>query len=210
MACSTTPRSGRRLVEELACDDGHDLYEQIYEEAKLALVHHDTATASQLFDACPPSYKNTQRYRKQCKVFRDLCRSGVLQRQQTSVLRETIAGIVHEDTNSAVVIKYAELLCDQGYTAATLDSMTLNDLAHFFSQINFPSGYQTLFERHFERRSSCLTRFLFHTLRIVERCGGAQACVKLARGATKGGTDTKGSVQKPEGEDEEECESTAA
>ena len=178
--CSTTPRSGQKFVEELARNHLYEPHEQIYEEAKLALAKYDTETAMMLFDQCPNSYKNTQRYKKQCGIFKELCHTGILQREQTAELRTELAKIVQESNDSLIVSKYSELMYELGYTANTLKSMTLNDMSHMFSRIRLPCGYKTLIQSHFEKKSDACTRAVFHITRCIERCGGISLCIKMA------------------------------
>jgi hypothetical protein len=133
-----------------------------------------------LFDKCPNSYKNTQRYKKQCGIFKELCHTGILQREQTAELRAELANIVQESKDCLIVSKYSELMYELGYTANTLKAMTLNDMSHMFSRIRLPDGYKTLIQSHFEKKSDVCTRAAFHMFRCTERCGGISLCIKIA------------------------------
>ena len=194
-SCSTTPRSGQHFVDQLARDRLCETHEQIYEEAKLALTKYDTETADILFRQCPGSYKNTQRYRRQCELFRQLCATGILQREQTAALRVELADVVQESDESLVVGKYAELLYEVGYTANSLREMSVYDVQGMCSLVNMPYGYMTLIRAHVLRRTDPCTWFFFHVTHCIERCGGVQACAKMA---------IRGIRRSNEGEEEEE------
>jgi hypothetical protein len=202
--CSITPRSGHVFVEELSRNPRCDAYEHIYEEAKLALLQHDTNAAVMLFERCPPSYRNTERYLNQCKLFSDLCRTGVLQRDQTTSLRETLSAIVCETKESLVVSKYSELLNDMGYTARSFEIMSLRDLPEMFDRVHFAEGYRALIQAHFEKRSDLCTLVVFRITRALEHCSGlhwcaAKGCEYLVLSSTRKRND-HGHVEK-----EKEC-----
>lgn len=112
-ACSTTPRTALRRVEELRkCTD---FFEPLYAEAKLALVQGDVETALALFLEVPVGYRNADRYVEQCHTYARLCASGVIQRPHTDALRVAIGRILNESPSDTCVSRYAEGLYAKGY-----------------------------------------------------------------------------------------------
>lgn len=182
VTCSLTPRSGRAWAEEMACTPGSDPRDQVYAEAKLALVSFDFETAELLFARCDPDYRSVRTYRAQCALYRQLCETGVLRRDTTEPLRRVLAEVLGARTDAIGVTRTAELLHGQGHTAETVRALTLWDADRVLSTL--PDGARRVLETYCHRNSGPLERVSHALARAVAACGGWERCAeRLARQA---------------------------
>jgi hypothetical protein len=184
-ACSTTPRTRQRYLEELACDGA--LHEQLYEEGKLALAAAHVELAATLFAQCPGEYRHVATYQEQCARFMTFCELGIIARDDTAPLRDVVARILGLDTDAIPVVKYSESLRARGYSAVSVEALTLSVSAPLLALVS-DEGHRLLFEQHAVSRSPWWERTAASVERVVARCGGLDRC--LARAERLGRTTT--------------------
>lgn len=184
-ACSTTPRSGRALVEALSHQAIVAREHQLYAEAKLALLDNDVDTATHLFELCPRDYRNTMKYIDYCKTYHDLVARGLVQRATTEPLRRVLARILACGADTPLATSYAERLAKAGFAAEQLDSLTLADADHVYDVVRPHLGARLAMERHFATNTSCAVKLTVAITRSIARCGGVARCVQVARSATR-------------------------
>ena len=165
-ASSTTPRSGRKYLDEL-----RNLHEILYTEAKLALAAGDTRTAIELLDQCPPGYGNARRYRAQIATYDALCTNGVLERKETADVRAYLSAVLGEDAGATCVVRYADNLTHHGYNLRSLRALTLRGVHTAMDRAEMSDGHRVLFEADATERTPLLERVLATALRAAERCG---------------------------------------
>lgn len=174
--CTTTPRSGRKYVEELARTYDVSVHEHIYEEAKLALNGFDLNLARTLFEQCPSDYRNTLAYLEQCRKLEILCAEGVVCRPSTRELRCALTalfgGVPHQ-----VAAQCAERLYAAGYSATAIQSATLWDFEDLNDTLSLSMGYRVRLQTALTSRTSLLDRACIGAARAVRRCGGVEECL---------------------------------
>ena len=126
LASSTTPRTTRRRLEELA--DGGDCSELIYHEIKDAMVVRNTEAAVSLANLLPMDYKNAERYLQQCRMYDRLCEQGLVKREGTSQLRDRLCIILGEGETNQDVARYSDSLLRRGFNAAAIDTCTIHGM----------------------------------------------------------------------------------
>lgn len=184
-SCSLTPRSGRQFVYSLASDHDVDVTESLYNEAKLALSTGDLETAHVLFRQCPYGHRNTASYLQQCTTYKELCTSGVLQRETTSDMRRLLAEILLVDDGSVIVSKYSELLVEHGYTEASFRSLTLWEAEDFLSLSVIPHAHRARLDSFFASNTGNAAKVVIYTYRAAHKCISIGECIKFYKLITK-------------------------
>ena len=123
MATSTTPRTTRSYLEELAKTYTPSPDEVLYNEAKLALGRGEVDAALALFQQVKKGYQNTSAYVAQCHTYRRLCDAGVVQRSRDS-MRATLQALLPHACGM-VLCKYSEVLRRHGYDSHMMEGLTL-------------------------------------------------------------------------------------
>lgn len=173
-ACSTTPRSGKALVQQLARSHP-DPHAHLYEEAKLALTRDDVALARVMLRQCPTEYRNVARYLAQCDAYDALLREGLVHRRETRELRRWLASVFGEHSAEGPrVCRHAEAIHTAGYTAVLLKTMTPRPGDAVLPLLDGDPGARSALARHFEGNNPPWLRAMSHLDRAVGRCGGWQ------------------------------------
>jgi hypothetical protein len=173
--CTTTPRSGRKYVEELARTYDVSVHEHLYEEAKLALVQFDIKTARTLFAQCPDDYRNTRAYREKCHRYEELCSEGVILRPELRDLRRAVEAVFCDASQTTAC--YAECLHAAGYTRDAIDTATLWDMADLLELLTPSAGHRARLRAVLTARTSFMDRAAIGLGNAVRRCGGVEKCL---------------------------------
>ena len=178
---STTPRSGRRFVEELAKANSYKPHEQLYEEGKLALTNGEVEVSLFLFQQCPPSYKHTARYISQCNLYQKMREKGVLSTGRSIDLRILLSSLFSEKGSSLPVATCAEDLHQKGYTAETIKGMDMWEGQHLLSSLSIQEGYKRTLRSHFLSNSGLFTNLFFRFEDAGKKCSfrDAEKCISL-------------------------------
>lgn len=132
VATSTTPRSTRKYLEELAAmPRPEQLTEVLYAEAKRALHNHDVALAAQLLEQCPDTYKHTAKYRKQCVVFRSMHEAGIVVPGMYDLLRRLLPA-----ADAADVHRYAKEMHRRSYAVADVETATSGRMRRMLADLS--------------------------------------------------------------------------
>lgn len=179
-ACSTTPRSGRKYLEELARMISPDPNEYLYTEAKLALVEQDVDAARALLDSCPAGYKRVSKYRKQCTLYTNMCDKGLVHRGRTHDLRACLAELCEEDAASLSVGRYTDALARQGYTAAVVRDVNMATMHAVMDAAQMQRGHRQLIEARAEAQTPAVEWVFWKVIASAERCLGVARCLQTA------------------------------
>jgi hypothetical protein len=152
--------------------------EILYCEAKLALGNGDTTAARTLLEQCPATYKNVSRYLRQLDTYDRLCTGGVIERRDTTDVREHLAEVLGEDTLSSSVIKYADALLHHGYNLRSLSTLTMASMEECMEHASMTDGHRFLFSKVVSARTPCMEYTFMTALRSLERCSRVAKCVK--------------------------------
>ena len=165
--CSTTPRTGKARVEELAQRRGQ-LEEQMYEEAKLCLLGGHMQDALALFRLCSPGFRNTSMYIGQCLQHASMCEDGILLRTATEPWRTALANVPGIPPQSLAVVRYAERLHKNGFQTTHLQDLCVVDA--MTECANMSPGHRVALEEHAAAQTPWPQRWVAHVQRAAARC----------------------------------------
>ena len=182
-ACSMTPRSGKKYVDELArCHRIMCVEEQLYAEGKLALTRHDFAVAHALLSEVPKKYKHTEQYVTQCKLYERLCEAGAVHREGTKEMREVLSKILEEPSSGVAINRYTESLLQHGYRSETVTRVTLKDVKRVATLAVMNEAHCAMLRAYAETQTALWERAWVSTLAAIEECGGVAVCMKAVVG----------------------------
>lgn len=178
LACSMTPRSGKRYLEELAEAKARvdAQNERMYAEAKWSLLNGDVDSARVLLATCPSSYKRVGRYSRQCEEYDRLREEGVITSRKSGDVRSYLSDLLGEEESSLEVAKYADRLSKGGYNKKSLEAVTLLKAEAVSDLASFSQGHKDLFLLHVDKESPLWERVFVHSVRVLEKCGGVVKC----------------------------------
>lgn len=178
-ATSTTPRSGKRYLNELSKLGANvDTDEYLYTEAKVALGLKDVQVARSLFAQCPPEYVNAQRYLRQCDTYDDLCEQGVVHRASSQELRKCLAAILKESSLSPVISRYAEALHRQGFSHVSVTTATMQTADAIARNAGMHDGHRAQFQAYAQVNTPTQERWSHAFLSALESCLAVARCAK--------------------------------
>ena len=179
MACSTTPRTTRKYLDELAAlCERVQRDDVIYAEVKECMASGDVAAALTLLDLLPEDFRNVAAYRRQCRTYDALCRTGVVERTGLTEVRASLARILCEDSSSPALVRYADGLVRNGFNAATVASVTMYTMEEAMDAAGMSDGHRQLFSAHAEWNTPFAARTWVQLLLSLHRCAPLLACVK--------------------------------
>lgn len=166
-ACSTTPRTGKARVEELARLRGH-IDEQLYEEAKLCLNRGNVEDALALFRLCPPGYRNASQYIAQCLQHGSMCEGGILHRPEAEAWRVALAEALSSPPRALAVARYAERLYKDGFSPAHVSNLRLVDA--MAESADMTAGHRAALEEYASAHTAWHERVCVQVERAATRC----------------------------------------
>lgn len=172
-ACSTTPRTTRRVVDEAVRRFEEELHVKMYEEAKLALHNGEHEVAKSLFLQCPDGYRHTATYKAQCDTYRSLCAAGAVVPEDTADLRRALAEVVDSPDP-----RYADALRRHGYTAQALRELDMTQVDAVATAAAMSDGHRAMLARRAEDNTPWLVRFWVHASALIGRCGILEGIAK--------------------------------
>lgn len=205
LACSMTPRSGRKYLDDLAAAktavDTHN--EILYSEAKWSLLEGDVDAARALLESCPSDYKQTARYAKQCAEYERLRHKGLILSSDSEV-KDLLSDVLGLDRSSLVLARYADRLARGGYNRRCLEAVTLSTVDAACSVARFSQGHTHLFRLHAEAQTPAPERIVFRIALALERCGGVAKCIRASRRGDRDGEEEEEEEEDPSKEEKKE------
>lgn len=166
-ACSTTPRTGKARVEELAQMRGQ-LEEQLYEEAKLCLHRGQVQDALGLFRLCSAGFRNTSTYIGQCLQHASMCEDGILLRNAAEPWRVALAEVFDVAPHSLAVVRYAECLLKNGFKTTHLQDLCVVDAMAECADMS--PGHRVALEKYAAAHMPWPQRWMALVQRAAARC----------------------------------------
>lgn len=151
LACSTTPRTTQRCIDELDASTATP-DDVIYVEAKKCMNDADVDGARALLKTLPLNFKNVSKYQKQCQQYETLCLNGVVRPSEHAQLRNYIGTVIKAPTESTVVSTYAERLVRQGFECTS--SATPYTIDHIISSAGMIPEHARAFKEHVDANAS--------------------------------------------------------
>lgn len=176
LSSSTTPRTTRRLLEEMTLDADRSYL--LYTEVKQAMTDRDVSTAQTLLDQIPRRYRNAETYRTQCNTFDALCKQGVIQREGTEVVRQRLSDILQEAVDSQDVLRYANALLSHGYNLQAIEACTIHTMEDAMHVAEMTEGHRQLFAAYAETNTSVPDKAWMRLLSSLHKCAPILSCVQ--------------------------------
>ena len=179
MACSTTPRTTRRYLDELQnMIQKAERQDVLYSEAKNCMVTGDTDGALTLLRLLPSSYRNVNEYVDQCKMYDTLCRTGIVQRHGCMTIRNLLSSMLSEDRDSHDIVRYADALHRNGFNEQSIRAITITSAEEALDAAEMSDGHRQLFLAYAESNTPWADRTWNTFLNSLQRCAPIVACMQ--------------------------------